>query len=98
MSENLILVFVRNPELGKVKTRLAKTIGDSNALTVYTILLQHTESVLNAISGDKVVYYSEEVQHSDLWCETVYQKKLQKGADLGARMEDAFETAFKRLV
>jgi rSAM/selenodomain-associated transferase 1 len=95
MSENLILVFVRNPELGKVKTRLAKTIGDSNALTVYTILLQHTESVLNAISGDKVVYYSEEVQHSDLWCETVYQKKLQKGADLGARMEDAFETAFK---
>ena len=95
MSENLILVFVRNPELGKVKTRLAKTIGDSNALKVYTILLQHTESVLNAISGDKVVYYSEEVQHRDLWCETVYQKKLQKGADLGARMEDAFETAFK---
>ena len=46
MNKNLILVFVRNPELGKVKTRLAKTIGDKDALKIYTILLQHTESVL----------------------------------------------------
>ncbi|PIV97807.1 MAG: glycosyltransferase, partial [Flavobacteriaceae bacterium CG_4_10_14_3_um_filter_31_253] len=28
MTKNCILIFTRNPELGKVKTRLAKTIGD----------------------------------------------------------------------
>ena len=28
MNKNLIIVFVRTPELGKVKTRLAKSIGD----------------------------------------------------------------------
>ena len=95
MSENLILVFVRNPELGKVKTRLAKTIGDKDALKIYTILLQHTESVLHKVSSDKVVYYSEEIQSNDLWDNALYQKKLQKGADLGARMQNAFETAFK---
>jgi glycosyltransferase A (GT-A) superfamily protein (DUF2064 family) len=32
MSKNLLLVFTRNPALGKVKTRLAKTIGDKTAL------------------------------------------------------------------
>jgi len=95
MNENLTLVFVRNPELGKVKTRLAKTIGDKDALKIYTILLQHTESVLHKVSSDKVVYYSEEIQSNDLWDNALYQKKLQKGADLGARMQNAFETAFK---
>ena len=95
MNKNLTIVFVRNPELGKVKTRLAKTIGDEDALKIYTILLQHTESVLHKVSSDKVVYYSEEIQHNDLWEDARYQKKLQKGVDLGARMPSAFETAFK---
>ena len=95
MNKNLVIVFVRNPQLGKVKTRLAKTIGDENALKIYTILLKHTESVLHKISSDKVVYYSEETQVNDLWDATRYQKKLQKGTDLGARMQNAFETAFK---
>ena len=95
MNKNLTIVFVRNPELGKVKTRLAKTIGDEDALKIYTNLLQHTESVLHKVSSDKVVYYSEEIQHNDLWEDARYQKKLQKGVDLGARMQSAFETAFK---
>lgn len=95
MTKNLILVFVRNPELGKVKTRLAKTLGDSAALKVYIILLEHTESVLQTISCDKVVYYSEKIQQNDLWSKAFYQKKLQKGPDLGTRMKHAFEMAFK---
>ena len=46
MNKNIIIVFVRNPELGKVKTRLSKTIGNEDALKIYKILLKHTESVL----------------------------------------------------
>ncbi|MGB2300452.1 MAG: glycosyltransferase, partial [Flavobacteriaceae bacterium] len=65
MNKSLILVFVRNPELGKVKTRLSRTVGDSAALKIYNILLSHTESVLNSIPVDKVVYYSEEIQQND---------------------------------
>ncbi|MDB4094435.1 TIGR04282 family arsenosugar biosynthesis glycosyltransferase [Flavobacteriaceae bacterium] len=95
MNKNIIIVFVRNPELGKVKTRLSKTIGNEDALKVYKILLKHTESVLGTASSDKVVYYSEEIQKNDLWNASIYQKKLQKGTDLGARMLMAFETAFE---
>ena len=32
MTKNLLLIFTRNPELGKAKTRLAKTVGDETAL------------------------------------------------------------------
>ena len=95
MTKNLSIVFVRNPELGKVKTRLAKTITDKKALNIYILLLRHTESVLQKVSSDKVVYYSEEIQNNDLWSDRCFQKKLQKGNDLGERMQHAFEMAFK---
>ena len=48
MNENLIIVFVRTPELGKVKTRLAKTIGDRAALKIYKILLKHTAALASS--------------------------------------------------
>ena len=96
MNNNLIIVFVRTPELGKVKTRLAKTIGDQAALTIYKLLLKHTATVLHELSFDKVVYYSEKIENNDFWEASLFEKKLQKGADLGERMQQAFETAFDR--
>ena len=45
--KELIIVFVRNPELGKVKTRLAHSIGNQKALDVYKCLLKHTHNVLS---------------------------------------------------
>jgi len=57
MSKNLVLIFTRNPELGKVKTRLAKTIGDKKALEIYTILLKKTKETTKNLTCDKAVYY-----------------------------------------
>lgn len=94
-NNTLILVFTRNPELGKVKTRLAKGIGKEGALEVYIKLLEHTEKVLNKIDSDKCVSYSIRVRHNDLWDDAIYQKKAQFGANLGERMENAFIDAFK---
>ena len=95
MNKNLIIVFVRTPEIGKVKTRLAKSIGDQSALTIYKLLLKHTAAVPHDLSFSKVVYYSEIVRENDYWDATVFQKKVQKGSDLGERMQNAFETEFK---
>jgi len=93
-SNTLLLVFTRNPELGKVKTRLAKGIGEQAALDVYITLLKHTENVLRKINCDKRVSYSVKIRHNDLWDSNMYQKKAQIGANLGARMEHAFLDAF----
>lgn len=95
MTKNLILIFTRNPELGKCKTRLAKTIGDENALTIYKMLLQHTSNVVEQVNCDKAVYYSVKVRDQDLWDNTIYQKYQQQGIDLGYRMQNAFDNSFK---
>ncbi len=33
-SKKALIIFTRNPELGKVKTRLAKSVGDESALKI----------------------------------------------------------------
>ena len=45
-SKKALIIFTRNPVLGTCKTRLAKTIGDENALEVYKLLLNHTAESL----------------------------------------------------
>lgn len=94
MNKNLILIFTRNPELGKVKTRLAASIGNENALEIYIQLLEHTKNVALETAYDKQVLYSEEINHEDMWEASSFQKKLQVGADLGERMHNAFQDGF----
>ena len=93
-NSNLLMIFARNPELGKVKTRVASGIGDEAALGLYKILLQRTFEVSTNLNCDKVVYYSEAVSKDDLWEKGNFQKKLQQGQDLGQRMKNAFKKAF----
>ncbi len=94
--KNLLLIFTRNPELGKCKTRLAATIGDQKALEVYTFLLQHTVSITKNLNVDKEVYYSEQVRKNDFWNEKIYVKREQTGNDLGIRMHNAFAKGFEQ--
>ena len=93
-SDNLLMIFVKNPELGKVKTRLASTIGEEKALEVYKTLLAHTSTIVNSIGFDKAVFYSDSITHNDLWTNEKCQKNLQEGEDLGEKMLSAFTFAF----
>lgn len=93
-SNKLLLIFTRNPELGKCKTRLAKVIGDEAALAIYKFLLQHTVQITKNLTVQKQVYYSEAIWQDDIWSENYYEKKLQDGHDLGQRMASAFKVGF----
>jgi rSAM/selenodomain-associated transferase 1 len=93
MQEGL-LVFVRPPELGKVKTRLAATVGEQRALAIYERLLDHTRSVCRQAAAGKYIFYAGEVPLQDPWISIANQRLPQANGDLGARMEAAFETAF----
>lgn len=94
-SKKALIIFTKNPELGKVKTRLAKTIGDENALEVYKFLINHTISITEELQVDKYVYYSENILENDNWKSDKFRKKLQKGSDLGERMKNALSEIFK---
>lgn len=89
--ENALIIFVRKPELGKVKTRLAATIGDENALKVYNDLLSHTCIITKGLSVDKYAFYSEQATGEDLWSKNGFHRKEQEGIELGKKMENAFE-------
>lgn len=91
-----LIIFVKNPEKGKVKTRLAKDIGDDQALHVYHRLLQYTKSISKPLNSEKIVYYSDFIDNNDLWDNMTFEKHLQDGADLGERMQNAFAEAFAR--
>ena len=93
-SKNLLLIFTRNPEFGKVKTRLARDIGHQAALDIYKFLLAHTAKICTPLDTEKAVYYSEEIPNNDLWNAAVFQKKKQIGEDLGERMQNAFAEGF----
>jgi len=94
MSKELLLIFTRNPELGKVKTRLAATIGDNATLDIYKFLLSHTREITKNLTVAKHVYYTESIWENDLWDPALYSKRLQQGGDLGERMKHAFEAGF----
>lgn len=94
-NKDLLIIFTRNPVLGKVKKRLAAKIGDFAALRLYEFLLKHTFEATKDLPFDKVVYYSESIQKEDLWDNEIFQKKEQKGKDLGERMKNAFQEGFE---
>ncbi|MDQ6903127.1 MAG: glycosyltransferase, partial [Bacteroidota bacterium] len=65
--KNALIIFVRNPELGKVKTRLANTLGDEKALDIYKELLQHTFEIASAVDASKYVFYFDKIEDEDIW-------------------------------
>ena len=92
----LLIIFYRNPRKGKVKTRLAASLGDDEALRIYQALVSHTQDITRDLPFETVVYYSEKIDDTDVWSGGNHQKSLQQGNDLGQRMMDAFEAGFKR--
>lgn len=95
-NKNLLLIFTRNPELGKCKTRLAATIGDEAALAIYKFLLDHTVALTTDLTIEKQVWYSEDIWNDDVWDNRIFDKKLQKGINLGERMANAFQEGFQK--
>jgi rSAM/selenodomain-associated transferase 1 len=95
MENSAIIIFVKNPELGMVKTRLAKTIGDKGALKIYNRLLQHTRNITHGLAMHKFVFYSDFVEGQDYFDFAHYEKDIQSGDDLGGRMSNAFRRLFE---
>lgn len=93
MKNNLVIVFVKNILLGKVKTRLAKSIGDWGAFEVYKYLVEITERETGKIqNADLRIYFSDIVIDSK-W--NGHEKFVQEGESLGQRMRNAFEKGFE---
>ena len=88
-----LIIFARKPEAGKVKTRLAATLGNDKALDIYIKLLEHTRRVAAAATCDKYVFLTEP-KHDDFW--DGFTDEMQQGDTLGARMQHSFQFLFEK--
>jgi rSAM/selenodomain-associated transferase 1 len=93
--KNALIIFLKNAVSGKVKTRLAATIGNNAAWLVYLKLIAHTQIVTLQVDSDKFLFYSNEKETNDGWPPENYTKQIQNGNDLGERMKNAFEFVFQ---
>lgn len=87
-----LIIFVKNPIPGQVKTRIARTVGHDTAVAVYQHLLQYTQQLVRSFSGKCIVYYGDLINPDDGW--NAYTKQAQTGNDLGERMANAFQEQF----
>lgn len=92
--DSLLLIFVKHPVPGEVKTRLGASIGYDHATKVYEELLAYTRTQTEKVAADKAVFYGNEYPDEDLWSAVNYSRHPQKGPDLGERMANAFAWAF----
>ncbi len=89
-----LIIFVKNLQYGKVKTRLAAKVGDDKAFEIYKTLLDHTYNVVRRLNCDKYIFYSDFIEENDIWSEDDCIKVLQTGNGLGERMLQAFSMLF----
>ena len=94
-----LLVFARLPELGKVKSRLAQSIGEAKALAVYEAMLRDLLASIGSSSEEtevEVMWAPSEAANGALLARAFGDAAtaMQTGATLGDRLAMAFSERF----
>ncbi|WP_107037560.1 TIGR04282 family arsenosugar biosynthesis glycosyltransferase [Brumimicrobium mesophilum] len=90
-SNNALIIMTKNPELGKCKTRLAKTLGDEKALEIYIQLIDYTAEISKEIKADKFIYSTDILTDKGRWESSNTFFSIQSQGDLGDRMNNAIQ-------
>ena len=90
------IIFVRSPQIGKVKTRLSKTLGAETVLKIYKAFGQDViETVTKHTDHIRTSYYPMgEVDEVREWLGDGFHYMPQQGETQGDRMRHAFTRAF----
>jgi rSAM/selenodomain-associated transferase 1 len=94
-----LLIFARVPELGAVKTRLARDIGEERALAVYEAMLHDALSAIGTTTEDTVVevmWAPTRAASAATLARAFGERELamQSGTTLGDRLSMAFSERF----
>lgn len=96
--KNTLIVFLKYPEAGKVKTRLAKDVGDQRAAEIYSRMSKTIiENVLDASGYRTIIFYNPPEKENEIrdW---LGNKQCpitpQAGETLGDKIVDAFTQVF----
>jgi rSAM/selenodomain-associated transferase 1 len=95
----ILLIFIRLPRKGKVKTRLAQSIGEQNATEFYQICVKSIFREIGKLPEniEKYIFFSEQPDKGEkrFLESNGFRHSVQKGEGLGQRLENALNTVFK---
>lgn len=94
-----LLIFMKNPRRGRVKTRLARDIGNDRSLIVYEFMLRKIIESFAHYDEWKVMIYTDCVIPDNIQRDlglTGINTEIQQGGTLGEKMLNAFSRAFDK--
>ena len=93
-----IFIMMKYPEVGDVKARLAQSIGEEAATELYRVFIQDTLTTVQSLDTPFhiAVYPPESQEKFSQWLGPSYQFFRQKGMNLGQRLQNGFNTMFKK--
>ena len=96
LQNRCVLVFVKAPEIGRVKTRLVGRLDAADAVNLYKCFTADILETLDRWGYPVVVCYHPEAAEKRVtqWLGNGYIYQPQQGKDLGERMARAFSHAF----
>ena len=91
-----LICFIKYPEPGKVKTRIARDLGEKEAADIYSNFVLDTIELIEKADAQKRIFYAPEEKCEEIknWLGNKYSYHPQKGADLGTKMKNAFLRSF----
>ncbi|MCG6894225.1 MAG: TIGR04282 family arsenosugar biosynthesis glycosyltransferase [Desulfobacteraceae bacterium] len=91
-----VLVFLRSPRQGRVKTRLARHLGPKLTLALYRCFVEDLLGTLAAIGVPTTVCFfpQRDEERVRSWLGSNHGFQPQQGGHLGERMAGAFQQAF----
>ncbi len=93
-----VFVLMKYPEKGKVKSRLAKSIGEEAAMNLYRAFIQDTLKTVRSLDIPFyiAVYPPESEELFEQWLGPSHRFFRQKGINLGERLRNGFSTMFEK--
>jgi rSAM/selenodomain-associated transferase 1 len=91
--DTCLIIFAKEPQKGRVKTRLAEHLGDDKSLALYKALLKDTLNLVRRVEVDKKILAYESFHEDPKFLRNIagdFSFYNQEGHDLGERMHNAF--------
>jgi rSAM/selenodomain-associated transferase 1 len=96
MRMNHLMIFLRAPRIGTVKTRLAAAIGETEACAVYRKLTERLVGQLEGLPNVELRFSPDDAElEIKPWLVAGWTSHPQGPGDLGERLDRAFANAFE---
>jgi len=95
-SSSCLIIMLRYPSPGKVKTRLALDLGGERSALLYACFVSRLLATCRRLDRDILTccHPDHKLEDYQAWLGKSYRYMVQDKGDLGRKMEDAFHQAF----